>query len=462
MLEAVVQSLRSRSLPVLVALLLAAVLAGAGVVGLATLCLVPRVYESSATVIFPLPENSAPASTLLAGLNLGNEVPTGSDFPLSSFLAVVQSQAAAAGAARNLGLARLWRISPDQATLLVQKGITADLGANRLLQIRVQLPGTPSVTSPADLVRRGPANARDAAVREATAALAGEMVRQMGVIADNFKLDRAKAQVQTLQKQLQDERARLAEARSRLLLLQQTTNNLDGDSYAKWLQDEMLTARTSHQEVVDELVQVERELSLARAQVASMAKAGASLPDEVPFNADRRAAVVAAQREVDELAARYGPENSELVAARTRLAAAKRELASASALARTGLSQTTMELKSRHAALLASKQHLAKRIAAVQAMVRLAADDVQELVKAKATVARLTARVQELEEQAQAAEVNFERHGFSWQVLDPARVPDFKTGPSTVRALFFGGLLGLFVLGGPVFWQIYQRTYALP
>lgn len=429
---------------------------GAFLLGMHSLTHVPRNYRASATLIFPLNSVGTP-SLINSVIQNAIEVPTGSDFPLDTYRAVLTSDRALLGAAKELGIDKLYKIVAEQDIVgFMRNAITAEVDVNRTLVIHSQLRGTPSVQETADLFHRGPANARDDKYRLLTAQVLDELVNQMQRIADEVKLDRTKANLDAVTSQLALQQSELDRARERLVELQSQLGNLDPQAYAQSLTQLVVQARESVQQTTIDLEQAQRERDATKRLIEAQSKRIESLPEEVPFLLERREAVRKLKAEYEDASRKYGPESPQVLNAKNQLRRAEQELQAGLAATKQGLEPNLLQLDARIAALTGRLKEATRAQQELSAEAKGLPVALAEVTKLLTDVAQLQEAVAQLEQQRLAARMAFERQGVRWNVLDPPRPPLYKSTPRTSKALITGFLIGAMLAGWPFLLAIWR------
>lgn len=429
---------------------------GAFLVGLYSLTTIPRVYRSTATLVFPL-SSSGTSSLISSVFQNATEVPIGSDFPLDTYRAVLTSDRALLATAQALDLARVYKLENEQSIISFMKNsISAAVDVNRTLKINSQLSGTPSVIRPSDLVNRGAANARDEAYRELSAEVISELLRQMERIADEVKLDRSKAHLDAVSRQVAAQQEELDQSRKALASLQAELGNLDPEAYAQSLTQLVVRTRESVQQAEAELTEAQRQRAATAALIQQQSANVDELPEEVPFLLERRQAVHEARAVYEEQSRKYGPESPQVLNAQSELRRAERALNEALAAARAGLEPNLIELDAKIAAL-AGRVREARRseseLLGEAQQLPIALGDVMSLMD---EVRLQQEALAQLERQRLAAQMEYERQGVRWNVLDVPRPPLSKAAPSTMKALLLGALLGALLFGWPALLLVWR------
>ncbi len=420
----------------------------------------PRTYTSRATIVFPIADTAS--AGLLGTMASVVEVPTGSDIPLNAYSAVLTSERALLAVGQRAGIARLYDLTSEAGILGTMRGaVTVSLDINRTMQVSATLPGTPAVRSAGDLFNRNRAAQRDEVYKQMASRVLELLIDEMAVIADEIKLDRAKANVQNLEEWVAQEQAALNRATGELTRFESNLGSVDLSTYAQSVTQLQVEARRNLQTTRAARRDLEEQRKTLQAQIREQVTNVQALADEVPFLKERRKRHLEAQQAFREAERVYGPQSPQVLRAQAELADARREVEQAARSAAHGLTPQVMELDGRLAGLKAKEAAEKAHLKQIQDELRLLPNDLSRLVELQSEAESRRQAVADLRGQLLQARMEYERHGIRWKVLDPPRPPFTKSGPSTVMALLLGALGGGGLMGLWFAPQLYRQLFGV-
>lgn len=453
---------RGLLLPVLLRMALGTAIGG-GITGLVTLTLVKRVYDSAATVVFPLPPEGG--SALLPGAlatALGRSVvPEGAEFPLATYLSLIRSRRAADLVAETVRLRDYYpKLKSDEVTEFMQRCLSVEMSAvDRSVIVRSLVPGTVQVRRPGEIFNRQPAAERDRKYRELAARVVTEAIRQMGLIADEIKLDRTKANLEVVRLKLADERPRLDRLMGRLTEVQTALGQVKADTYAEELTKAVFGVEDRIQVTRQSLTAAEQARRVREEQVRRQIREANSLPLDLDFLRDSREGYREAAESYRLLSLKYGPENSQVIAARKLVDERRRVLDQELAAVRKGFVADLLASDAQVAALRAELRVQEAQQAGLKRLARAVPADAWRLASLTGEVERQQRLVVRLEAELVEAELAYARKGIRWTVLDEARPPRIKAGPKVMANIFLGGGIGAVLLAWTALWSLGLGIY---
>ncbi len=410
-----------------------------------SLTLLPRRYDSRTTIVFPIPPDNRlnPLLALTGGAVFGPlEVPFGSALPILTYNALLRSDDVLLRAAADNGLQELYEIPSEERLLRFMRQVTSvEVSPERLLTIRVTLPGTTRIRSFADIADGAAAAERDRPTRQLVANVAQSLVKHMGDSAARLNLDAAQAGINVLRGQRDELEAQLEGFRDAQIAVQERLATADGASLAASLAQALSTAEATQRDADGQLRGLERRRTEVNQQMALLRANLRDLPDGLPLLAQQRQDYAAARTALDLAEQRWGPENAEVNAARQTAELAWERLEKAAQTASAGLTQELMSVEAEIAQVQGQLAAAREQSAALRQRASTMPGEAAELTRLSAQVLQYEARLARTEDQLREAESNYAARGLNWQVMDVARVPERKTAPSGVRF----GLLGLFL-----------------
>lgn len=425
--------------------LLGGAFVGAVLSALFSLVVIPRQYASQASIVFPIPAENRlnPLMALTGGSVFGPmEVPFGSALPILTYSALLNSEQVLLQAAADTGLRERYEVPSEERLLRFMRGLTGvEISPERLLTVRVSLPGTPRFASLADVTNWSLAGPRDAEVRRLSAQVAQALLQHMGDAARRLNLDASETGINIMREQRAELEADLEGLRAEQIQVQTRLAAADGPSMAQALTSALAEAEAAQRTADGELQGLERRRTELQEQSSLLRTHLRDLPDGLPLLNQQRLDYVTARAALDAAEQRWGPESSEVLNARQTAEGAWARLEAAAKAASSGLTQELMTVEAgiaqaqgRLAAARQQGEQLRQRASTMPG-------EVSNLTHLSAQVLQYEARLARTEDQLREAEANHAARGTNWQVLDAPRVPERKSGPSGVRF----GLLGLFL-----------------
>ncbi len=415
---------------------------GATVAMVVGLVCLPRTYEAKASVVFPTgPERP----TLPAGLDIGISNPAGGAMPLSAYEAVLTSERALGEAGRRCGVADLYHLkSPDGVASRTRAMVSARFRVDRVLQLQTRVPGTPRLSL------SGRSGGDDLAYRELAARLIPALIGQMGVIADDMALDRTKARRKALQRRLAQEMRRADELETKMVALQQALGNVELMSYAQRLSEEVVRAQRQVDEAEVELKTLQRNRQVQAMYLRKQLDSLPQLPSDLPLLQDLREVANKARTRYQRLSTMYGPDNAQVRLAKRDLEQAEAQLRAGAAMVRQGLEPNLIKVQGQ-IEQASSRAREGKRIlAAREAQLRAMPASAVSLAQATRDHTAQREVVAKLRAELLNAELEYERSGVRWYVLDVPKVPTQRAGPRTKLLLATGLLVGTVLFSWPV------------
>jgi hypothetical protein len=386
------------------------------------------------------------------------ELPVGSDIPLSTYATLLTSDRVLLATGNDVDIKGLYQLANDDLMLgRLRNMVSATVDPNRTVVIAVKVYGTPSVVRPSDLVNRAAANARDEPYRQLTTKLIDRLIVNLGQVADLIKLDRNKARVQSLQTRLGRVKGELADAEQQLMDLQTRLGKIDPTTYAQGATSALLQARSELGAVTAQLREAEQNREAVRRNVARQAAEVERLPGETDFLSEHRRQLQQAKVELADARRKYGPQSAEVLNGEAAMTAAQRALDRAVKSAHEGLTPPELELDTTIAGLKAKQATLQKLASRAEEEIRNLPQQLQALLNQQVDVQMKRDTVKQLEGQLLVAQMEYERSGMQWFVLDSARAPLYKSSPSTSRAVVSGAMLGGLLFGWPLLGLFYRR-----
>lgn len=438
--------------------LLLTALVGSVIAGLVALTLLPRRYQSSATLIFPSPAGSSSAAMGAAALIQARfGLPEGSVLSLTGYEALLNSERALLDVAQQLDVARLYELDRRSEVLqFMREALKSSLNnADQTITITGTAIGSAQVTRMSDLWDRPAAANRDRWARQLAAQLVVALIRSMTRMADEIQLDRTKERYRSLQEQVDEATDQLLAMNADYAELEATLDATDLEHYGQVLIDDL--ARLEQQVALTQssLAAVDSELSLARQQVTASLDNVAALPEEFGLLAAARSASREAKQAFELANEQYGPQSPQVQGARLALDGAETELHRQMAAAKQGFLDRVQELEARQAALESQQATLQQAVVERQAELRRLPGIGQAIAGPKLALTQQEGKVTALQNELLLAEFDYLKRGVRWHVLDVPVAPDRKRSPRVLFSVVLGALLGLVLLGWQPLWTLY-------
>lgn len=426
--------------------LLAGGLYGLLLVGLLVLVAVPRVYQSSASLVFPLPERTG---NPLAEDLFNAPIPRGSELPLDTYKAIIRSDRALTSVIKELDLVKVFHSRDlEEALKTLSANVKVVLSLDRTIVISTRAVGSARVWRPGDLLSSKSANARDEAARERAAQIGRLLIKQMDVIARDMKLDRAKSRYDDIKVQLVAEHTAMDNAMAALMQLQTSLGRPDLGDYGRVL-------GAKYAELVKDAIACDVKIASTKrsydeglAQVRGSLRRLDNVPTDVPMLVEARRAYQAALDNYTLQTQRLGPDSADVRRAKQVLDQAQQRLAAQAKEANKGTLPELMRLEIDLKAFTTEREALRGFLKRYEAEMR-------ELPNRAWRVAQLTqdidirrARITQLERDQLQAQNDYERHGLYWRVLDEPVAPMRKSSPRTLILALAGGVFGAICAGG--------------
>lgn len=423
---------------------------GAMLVGLLSLTLVPRVYRSTATVVFPLPSGGAASLSRSLGFGgiAGMEVPTGSSFPLNTYRALLLSDQALMATNQKLQIAKLYALDSLQGTLGWFKAVvTVEIDLDRSLRLTASVPGTPSVVRPSDLFNRLAANQRDRPYRELSSKVLTALLDEMGTLADEFKVDQTKAELVAVQEMLKEKNAEQKRLRDQLDRYLMAKPMGDAGIYARAMSERYVTARSQLAKIEAALASAQRRKEVLADQVDRQVRTIEELPEEVDFLKDRRDARARASEAYAVAVSQWGPESPQVQRAKLDLEYARKQIAEAAANAKAGLTPELLKADEQIETLRVERQQQQQELSSMVGDLNDAVRRQDEIAVLNHQLDAYRSSILGLEEQLAHAQIEFSYRGIHWKIVSQPLVPISKHAPSTMLALLTGFLAGAALFG---------------
>ena len=433
---------------------------GAVVALLITWFMLPRQYASNATLVFPL---SGGGDNILSGMRdigLGRlATPTDDQFPLSTYEALLNSRELASRVAKREKLGEIYGFSnPELAGPKVANWLSARVNvADRTLTVEAIMPGTPRMRGLGDILNRSNSNSRDAIYKELAASCCRAMIVEMDAVAAEIKLDRSKARMQDLAREL-------ATAKTKLALLQEDAVGLawksDGsvELLGEQLGERLSSVDTVRLQAKADLNAVEQRIATVRKQLSQNLAEVNKLPAELEFLQDARQRVREAENTYQQLIQAYGDESSEVVKAKLELSLERDNLKRQMQAVSSGLTEELQQLVASRDELQARLRTVSDASSQIQGRLAEMPQAMLLAMQAKQAVDLQTQVVDNLERESLGARMEYEQHGIKWSILDPPLVPWRKLSPSTMKNIFLGFLLGSLLLGRKGWYRLIVDT----
>lgn len=423
-------------------------LAGAGLALAYALCRMPRIYEATATVVFPLAGESRMPT--IAGIDMPSVVPTGSSIPLTAYEAVITSDRSYQAAGLKAGMTDIYRIESERDIVpRLRSMVAVRFRSDRIMVLTTRVPGTPRLSLRRQSAR-GPDGLADGVYRQFAQDLVYALIDQMGVISDSISLDRAKTRQTALRRRVQTEEAKAARLESQLAALQTELGNLELTSYVQRLTNEYVSAQRVVSDLGVQLAALHKSREMRRRYVDQQLNRVTSLPGDLPLLRERREAVMRARSEYDRLALMYGPDNSGVRQAKQRLQTAQRLLDEGTRSVRMGLEPTLIEVESSINELTAKRQEAERVVSNYQTRLRQMPGSSLGLAQLMHEATTQRAQVDRLRNELLGAELEYERSGVRWYILDQPRLPRIRISPKPKQIGAIGLLAGLALGGWPL------------
>lgn len=434
-------------------------IAAGGVVGAAValiigLTMLPRSYISASSIIFPV-RSGGSALEDLSLTALGNLAqPAGSDFPLATFEAVLNSERAAMNVARTVGVQQLWQLKDDEdVRQFMNEALSSKVNnIDRSMIISAKVEGTPMVRSLGDLFDRAAADQRDERYRQAAKEMVEALTAEMDSIANDMMLDRTRARLEGVEDQLAVEQAKFDKLRQRLTELQRRHATPDVASKAQLLGSQAAEWRAQIDYLEAEIANKRSSLTTLGRQVAWQLDHLSELPAEDPLLQAARAKYREARRRFQEASKLYGSESPEVLRSAQDLRLAEEALREEADAARKQGTPEMQALRVSLAGLERQRSELVRGWLQREAEIRELPSAAAELTMAIAEVEQQAKVIATLRANQTSAELDYISNGVRWSVLDAPRVPVRKAGPRLSFLMVAGALLGAVVLA-PFAWR---------
>jgi len=437
---------------------------GAVVALLLTWFVLPRQYASNATLVFPLPSGGDSPLAGMRDMGLGRfATPSDDQFPLSTYEAVLNSRELATRVAKREKLGEIYQLDdPDVVAQTAESWLSARVNvADRTLTVEAVLPGTPRMKGLGDILNRGASNARDRIYRELTASCCRSMIVELDEMSSEIKLDRSKARMQDLEREL-------AKAKTGLSQMQQDAVELawktDGsvERLGDQLGEQLSSVDGARLQARVDLNATERRIATVKQQLSQNLAEVDKLPAELEFLQEARQGVRNAEAQYEQLIQAYGDENATVAKALLEVRLSRENLQRQMQAASSGLTEelqqlvaTRDELRARLSTVSAEGAKIQGRLAEMPEMMLLA-------TRAKQAVELQTKVVNNLEQELLSARMEYEQHGIKWSILDPPLVPLRKLSPSTIKNIVLGLLFGSLLLGRIGWYRLIVDTIERP
>ncbi len=431
---------------------------GVGIVGgLVTMFAMPRQWRTATTILF---EMSGPGLSSLAGMaelgGLGKLLPQlGGTGPASSQVAytILTSRRLRAKVSRKVNLVqRLGLRDEYEACKFLGNATLVEVGQAGAVTVTVTLAGTPR-----GLLPRGD---DDLEVRRLAKEIADAHVEALGELLAGFALTKAQRKCEFLRERVAVVKEELARARARLRQMQEATGMVtmpDAGAAAPLitnlaaLEKEMVLAEAEGEGARRKLTALGEELTVQDKMVVSQIQLAAS-----PVLDKLKEQIAQEQAELAVLLEKgYGIEHPDCRAHRERIRQLKESykqelqqglseqarVMSRNAV-RDGLLNLYLTAQAEAAGAEAQVKALGRAVKEAERRVRALPASLQEL-GACALDVELKAQIYSgLVSAYETARVEAEEQAPKFEVLDPAFVPEEKTGPSVVKSTVFYTFLG--------------------
>jgi len=425
---------------------------GALLNGLVSLTLKPRTYGANMSVVFPLPASGiGGASGIRRLLGADAVIPNNSALPLTGYTAALESRRAMVAVAKRLGIAELYKLPNEQSVVgMMRQWLKVSINSNQTVVIDCEVPGTASIRSLRDFTNRRQANERDARYRVLATQIPTTLVDEMGRIADDIMLDRAKHKVTALTERAKQDNEKLRQAADRLANMQTDVGDLAPNEYARSLGSTLLALQ---QQLVVANASVQRSRaarSQAWMQLNKQLAALNKLPSDNPLLMESRKQYRDALARYERLSRMYGAENVEVGKALQDVKDSRRALDADLSGAKQGMVPAVLSAEAQAAASEAERDSLEAQVKGWRAQLLALPQRAAKLAMIEAEFLAQQETLKAVESALVAAEIDFEQSGVQWTILDPPMLPLHKRNPSTFFALILGMFVGGFIAAIPL------------
>ncbi len=370
-------------------------------------------------------------------------MPSGSQFPLHTYKALLTSAPVLTATAKELKTAEIYELGTPQDTLLrMRQMLKVDINVDRTIKVAATVPGTPQARHPGEILNRAASTQRDERYRLLARDLVKTTIKHCRRVADQMRVDTDKANVESLEQQVSEAEADYARTKKQMIAMQSRTRIIDGRGYGEGVMKALLDQRASLQAADAQLAGLSRELGQRQQALARASRQIENLPEEVPLLQDLRTAYRDAERKLAQANQMYGPENPLVLQARADVDRLRKELREAAGLLRQGYQQDVMELNATLANQRSARAVLARNVAELERAVRQRSPDVVSLIELQDVAAAQVKRVETLKGQLATARNRYETSSQRWRVLNDPEVPLKKARPATIASALIGALVG--------------------